>query len=58
MHRQRSVRSSRPFAGHTGRRAGGPDEAMTKLDDAKPAAEAAAARLVGAVKETCGLDIA
>lgn len=35
-----------------------PDETMAKLDDAKPAAEAAAARLVGAVKETCGVDIA
>ena len=34
------------------------DEAMAKLDDAKAGAEAAASRLVGAVKETCGVDIA
>ena len=34
------------------------DDAMAKLDDAKAGAEAAAARLVGAVKETCGVDIA
>ncbi|MBI4944029.1 MAG: hypothetical protein HY830_25085 [Actinobacteria bacterium] len=33
-------------------------DAMAKLDDAKAGAEAAASRLVGAVKETCGVDIA
>ena len=33
------------------------DDAMAKLDDATAGAEAAAARLVGAVKETCGVDI-
>lgn len=34
------------------------DDVMRKLDDAKAGADAAASRLVGAVKETCGIDIA
>ena len=35
-----------------------PDEAMQKLDTAKSDADVAASRLVGTVKETCGIDIA
>ena len=35
-----------------------PDQVMQQLDTAKSAAAVAASRLVGAVKETCGIDIA
>lgn len=35
-----------------------PDQAMQQLDAAKTDADAAAGRLIGAAKETCGVDIA
>lgn len=35
-----------------------PDQVMQQLDTAKSDAAVAASRLVGAVKETCGIDIA
>lgn len=35
-----------------------PDQAMQQLDTAKSDADAAATRLIGAVKQTCGIDIA